>query len=119
MGLFGLWVLISALLHIIRATVPAAATTGAVGLAALIANAASFALLWAYRKGDSNMRSVWVCSRNDVLGNIAVLLAAGGVFRLGAGWPDVCVTAVMGGLAIQGAFVVTRQALAELGGART
>jgi Co/Zn/Cd efflux system component len=64
------------------------------------------------------MRSVWICSRNDVLGNLAVLLAAGGVFRFGAGWPDVSVAAVMGGLALQGAFVVIRQALAELGGAR-
>jgi Co/Zn/Cd efflux system component len=118
MGLFGLWVLITTLVHVVRATVPAAETMGLVGLAALIANAASFALLWAYRGGDSNMRSVWICSRNDVLGNLAVLLAAGGVFRFGAGWPDVSVAAVMGVLAIQGSFVVIRQALAELG-ART
>ncbi|MGC2658567.1 MAG: cation transporter [Bryobacteraceae bacterium] len=114
MGLFGLWVLISALLHVIRGTAPAAETMGAVGLAALTANAASFALLWAYRGGDSNMRSVWLCSRNDVLGNLAVLLAALGVFRTGSGWPDVSVAVIMGGLALQGAFVVIRHALTEL-----
>jgi len=114
MGLFGLWVLISALLHGIRGSVPGAETMGAVGLAALTANAASFGLLWAYRGGDSNMRSVWLCSRNDVLGNLAVLLAAVGVFRTGSGWPDVSVAVIMGSLAIQGAFVVIRHAFTEL-----
>ena len=114
MGLFGIWVLISAFSHVIRGTVPAAETMGAVGLAALTANAASFTLLWAYRGGDSNMRSVWLCSRNDVLGNLAVLLAALGVFRTGSGWPDVSVAVIMGGLALQGAFVVIRHALTEL-----
>jgi len=114
MGLFGLWVLVTALLHVLRGTLPAAETMGAVGLAALAANAISFALLWTYRGGDSNMRSVWLCSRNDVLGNLAVLLAALGVFRTGLGWPDVSVAVIMGGLALQGAFVVIRHALAEL-----
>jgi Co/Zn/Cd efflux system component len=114
MGLFGLWVLISAFLYVIRGTVPAAETMGAVGLAALAANAASFGLLWAYRGGDSNMRSAWLCSRNDVLGNLAVLLAALGVFRTGSGWPDVSVAVIMGSLALQGAFVVVRHALTEL-----
>jgi Co/Zn/Cd efflux system component len=60
------------------------------------------------------MRSVWLCSRNDVLGNLAVLLAALGVFRSGSGWPDVSVAVIMGGLALQGAFAVVRHALAEL-----
>ena len=114
MGLFGLWVLISAFLHFVRGTVPAAETMGAVGLAALIANAGSFALLWGYRGGDSNMRSVWLCSRNDVLGNLAVLLAALGVFRTGSGWPDVSVAVIMGGLALQGSLMVIRQAMTEL-----
>lgn len=114
MGLFGLWVIAIALLHVVRGTLPAAETMGAVGLAALIANGVSFALLWAYRGGDSNMRSVWLCSRNDVLGNLAVLLAAFGVFRTGSGWSDVSVAVIMGSLALQGAFVVIRHALAEL-----
>jgi Co/Zn/Cd efflux system component len=114
MGLFGLWVLGTVVWHSIAGTVPEAITMGVVGFAALAANAACFGLLWAYRAGDANMRSVWVCSRNDVLGNLAVLLAAVGVFGTGTGWPDVIVAAVMAALAIQGAFVVVRHALEEL-----
>jgi Co/Zn/Cd efflux system component len=87
---------------------------GTVGAAALIANAASFGLLWAYRHGDANMRSAWICTRNDVLGNLAVLLAAAGVFGTGTGWPDIVVATVMSLLAIQGAVVVVRQATEEL-----
>ena len=79
-----------------------------------MANGVSFALLWAHRQGDANMRSAWICTRNDVLGNIAVLLAAAGVFGTGTGWPDVIVAAIMAVLAIQGAFLVVRQAAGEL-----
>lgn len=86
----------------------------AVGAAALAANAASFGLLWAYRKDDANMRSAWICTRNDVLGNIAVLLSALGVFGTGTGWPDVIVAAIMAGLALQGAVVVVQQSRMEL-----
>jgi Co/Zn/Cd efflux system component len=84
---------------------------GTVGLAALLANAASFGLLWAYRGGDANMCSAWVCTRNDVLGNLAVLLAAAGVFGTGSGWPDVIVAAIMAALALQGAAVVAGQSV--------
>jgi Co/Zn/Cd efflux system component len=87
---------------------------GAVGVVALIANAACFVLLWAYRAGDSNMRSVWLCSRNDVIGNFTVLLAALGIFGTRSGWPDVIVASIMGGLALQGTWHVIRQASAEL-----
>lgn len=114
MGLFGLWVIGSTIWHAVSGSLPDAATMGAVGLAALIANAAVFAILWAYRSGDSNMRSVWLCSRNDVIGNLAVLLAALGVFGTGTGWPDIIVAAVMAVLALQGAWAVIRQAQAEL-----
>ena len=72
------------------------------------------ACYWAYRRGDSNMRSVWLCSRNDVLGNLAVLLAALGVFGTGTGWPDVIVAAIMAGLALQASLLVIRQAMGEL-----
>src|SRR5437762_2195536 len=82
-----------------------------VGFAALVANGASFGLLWAYRTGDANMRSAWICSRNDVLGNLAVLLAAVGVFGTGTGRPDIIVAAIMAGLALQGAALVIRQSL--------
>ena len=69
---------------------------------------------WAYRAGDSNMRSAWICTRNDVLGNLAVLLAALGVFGTGTGWPDAMVAVIMASLALQGAWVVLNQSRAEL-----
>src|SRR6266446_7633027 len=114
MGLFGLWVIGAVVWHAVHGTLPSAFTMGAVGFAALAANAASFGLLWAYRGGDANMRSAWICTRNDVLGNLAVLLAALGVFGTGTGWPDIIVAAIMATLAIQGAALVIRQASAEL-----
>jgi Co/Zn/Cd efflux system component len=114
MGLFGLWIIGTVVWHAMHGTLPSALTMGAVGIAALVANAASFGLLWAYRGGDANMRSAWICTRNDVLGNFAVLLAAIGVFGTGTGWPDITVAAIMATLALQGAAVVIRQSLAEL-----
>ena len=114
MGLFGLWVIGTAIWHAIYGTLPGAFTMGAVGLAALAANAASFGILWAYRGGDSNMHSAWICTRNDVLGNIAVLVAALGVFGTGTGWPDILVATIMASLALQGAVVVLRQSVSEL-----
>ena len=114
MGTFGLWVLAVTTWHVWHGTVPHAFTMGAVGFVALLANAASFGLLWAYRAGDSNMRSAWICTRNDVLGNLAVLLAALGVLGTGTGWPDVIVATLIAGLALQGAWVVLNQSLAEL-----
>jgi Co/Zn/Cd efflux system component len=114
MGLFGLWVMGTVIWHSVAGTVPEPLTMGVVGVAALAANAACFGLLYAYRGGDANMQSVWICSRNDVLGNFAVLLAALGVFGTGTGWPDVIVASVMGLLALQGSLVVVRQARHEL-----
>ena len=114
MGLFGLWVIGTVIWHALHGTVPSWGTMGAVGIAALIANAACLGLLYAWRDGDANMRSVWICSRNDVLANLAVLAAALGVFGTGTGWPDIIVAAVMAALALQGAATVVRQATAEL-----
>ncbi|WP_407119283.1 cation transporter [Bradyrhizobium sp. LMG 9283] len=114
MGVFGLWVIGTVIWHSLHGTLPSAFTMGTVGLAALAANAASFGLLWTYREGEANMRSAWICTRNDVLGNVAVLLAAAGVFGTGTGWPDVTVAAIMAVLAMQGAFLVIMQAVAEL-----
>jgi Co/Zn/Cd efflux system component len=114
MALFGSWVMGVAAWHAFSGTLPQAFTMGGVGLAALVANAASFWLLWRHRTGDANMRSAWICTRNDVLGNLAVLLAAAGVFGTGTGWPDVIVAAVMAMLALQGAATVIRQAQSEL-----
>jgi Co/Zn/Cd efflux system component len=114
MGLFGLWVLAVTAWHLLHGTVPGAITMGAVGTAALLANAVSFGLLWAFRDGDANMRSAWICTRNDVLGNLAVLVAALGVFGTGTGWPDIVVATIMVALGLQGAATVLRQAVGEL-----
>jgi Co/Zn/Cd efflux system component len=114
MGLFGLWIVGTVIWHAMHGTLPSALTMGTVGFVALVANAASFGLLWAYRGGDANMRSAWICTRNDVIGNFAVLLAALGVFGTGTGWPDIIVAAIMAALALQGATVVIRQSLGEL-----
>jgi len=114
MGLFGLGVLVSAGWHAVAGTVPHAELMGVIGVAALVANGAVAATLYAYRSGDSNMRSIWLCSRNDVIGNIAVLLAAAGVFGTGSGWPDFLIALVMAGLGISSARHIIRQALSEL-----
>ncbi|MBZ0124601.1 MAG: cation transporter, partial [Roseovarius sp.] len=104
MGLFALWVIGSVIWHMLHGTVPGWTTMGVVGMAALVANTICLVLLYAWRDGDANMRSVWICSRNDVIANMAVLAAALGVFGTGTGWPDIIVAAVMAILAIQGAL---------------
>ncbi len=114
MGVFGLWVIGVTVWHALHGTLPQAFTMGAVGFTALVANAVSFGVLWAYRAGDSNMRSAWICTRNDVLGNLAVLVAAAGVFGTGTGWPDLVVAMIMAVLALQGAWTVMHQALVEV-----
>jgi Co/Zn/Cd efflux system component len=114
MGAFGLWIIGTVVWHALHGTLPSAVTMGAVGITALIANGASFTLLWAHRQGDANMRSAWICTRNDVLGNLAVLLAAVGVLGTGTGWPDIIVAAIMATLALQGSASVARYALTEL-----
>jgi Co/Zn/Cd efflux system component len=119
MGIFGLWVAVTTIQHALAGTVPEAPVMGAVGALALAANLGVAVLLYRWRDGDSNMRSVWICTRNDAIGNLAVLLAAVGVFGSGAGWPDYVVAAIMSGLALTGAVQVTRQALSELAHTRS
>jgi Co/Zn/Cd efflux system component len=114
MGIFGTWVLAVTAWHVVHATVPHALTMGIIGFAALGANVATFALLWRHRRGEANIRSAWICTRNDVVGNLAVLLAALGVFGTRTGWPDFIVAAVMAALGLQGSVVVVRQAVSEL-----
>ena len=111
---FGLFVLARAGWVALQGGTPEALTMGAIGLLALIANVMVAAMLYAYREGDANMRSVWLCSRNDALGNLAVMLAALGVFGTGSAWPDLGVATVMAGLAISGAYSVFKQARQEL-----
>ena len=114
MGVFGLWIAGTTIQHALAGTVPEAPVMGVVGALALAANLGVAVLLYRWRDGDSNMRSVWICTRNDAIGNLAVLAAAAGVFGSGAGWPDYLVAAIMSGLALTGAVQVTRQALSEL-----
>ncbi|UUY10200.1 cation transporter [Pseudomonas sp. J452] len=114
MLLFGLGVLAAAVWQLLQGEVPNAPTMGVVGSLALLANLGVAALLYAYREGDSNMRSVWLCTRNDALGNLAVLLAALGVFGTGSAWPDLLVAVIMASLAISAAIQVLRQARGEL-----
>ena len=114
MGLFGVFVLGKAFWNFSYGASPDAMTMGLVGLLALIANVAVAALLYQWREGDANMRSVWLCSRNDAIGNLLVVAAAAGVFGTGVAWPDLTVAAIMGFLALAGSWAVVRQALSEL-----
>lgn len=89
-------------------------TMGAIAILALLANGGVALMLYAFRDGDANMRSVWLCSRNDAIGNVAVLLAAAGVFGTGQGWPDLAVAVIMAGLALSSGWSVVRHARQEL-----
>ena len=114
MALYGLLVLGKAWWGLRSGVVPEALTMGAVGTLALLANAGVAALLYAWRDGNANMRSVWLCSRNDAIGNLAVMGAALGVFGTGTAWPDLAVAAVMATLALASGWSVVRQARHEL-----
>lgn len=114
MGAFGLFVLGRAAWSASQGIVPEPATMGAIGALALLANVSVAAMLYAWRDGDANMRSVWLCSRNDAIGNLAVMAAALGVFGTGSAWPDLVVAAVMALLALSAARSIVRQASAEL-----
>lgn len=114
LGLIGFWVAGETAWNAVHGTVPEAGIMGAVGFLALAANVAAAAMLFAWRRGDANMRSVWICSRNDAIGNVAVMLAALGVFGTGTGWPDLAVAAILATLAVDGATRIVRQSLEEL-----
>lgn len=114
MGVFGVAVLARALWGGIDGAVPHAQTMGVVGMLAFAANGAVAAMLYAFRNGDANMRSVWLCTRNDMIGNLAVLLAALGVFGTQAGWPDIAVAAIMAVLGLSSAREVILQARMEM-----
>lgn len=110
----GLYVLIATIWAIMDGQVPRAELMGIVGVAALIANLFVAVMLYRFRTGDANMRSVWICSRNDAIGNIAVVLAAAGVFGTGTAWPDLIVAGLMAALGLWGGFQIITQAWAEL-----
>ena len=114
MLLFGLFVAGRAVWALLHGLPPEAMTMGVVGALALTANVVVAVLLYTHRDGDANMRSVWLCTRNDAIGNLAVMLAALGVFGTGSAWPDLAVAAVMAGLAIWGGWSVVQHARREL-----
>ena len=113
LSVMGLWVLGFTAWQLFVGGVPQAAVMGVIGFLALGANLASVVLLARYRDGDANVRSVWLCSRNDAIGNVAVMLAALGVFGTGSAIPDLAVAALLASLFLYSAFQIIRQAMAE------
>jgi Co/Zn/Cd efflux system component len=111
---FGIYVLVTTVIAVFSGRVPHAETMGVVGLIALVANGSVASMLYRYRTGDANMRSVWLCSRNDALGNLAVMLAALGVGGTGAAWPDLAVAMIMATLGIWGGLQIINQAYTEI-----
>lgn len=114
MAAFGLFVVGKTVWAGLAGVPPEPVTMGAIATLALLANAGVAVMLYAFRDGDANMRSVWLCSRNDAVGNVAVMLAAAGVFGTGSAWPDLAVALIMAGLALSSGVAVVRQALREL-----
>jgi cation diffusion facilitator family transporter len=116
--ILGLWVLGSTLYHVLILGIPRAEIMGVVGFLALAANVASVLILMRYREGDANVRSVWLCSRNDAIGNVAVMIAALGVWATASRWPDLIVAAGMAGLFLSSSLQILRQSLREMRAAR-
>lgn len=115
MGAYGIGVVALTAFNAWRDVLPEPVTMGAVGVLALLVNVGVALLLFRYRDGDANMRSVWLCTRNDVIGNCAVLLAAFGVFGSRSAWPDWVVAGLMAALALHASASVVRTARRELG----
>ncbi|MBF9197514.1 cation transporter [Microvirga terrestris] len=113
LSLMGAWVLGSTLYHVLILGLPRAEIMGVIGLLALAANVASVLLLMRYKDGDANVRSVWLCSRNDAIGNIVVTGAAGAVWWTASAWPDLIVAGLMAGLFLSSAVQILRQAWDE------
>jgi len=111
--LMGLWVFGSTVWRFFTAGVPEAPVMGVIGLMALAANLATVLLLVSYKDGDANVRSVWLCSRNDAIGNVAVMVAALGVWGSSAAWPDLAVAFVMASLFLSSAFQILAQSWRE------
>ena len=112
--LMGVWVLGATAYHVLIVGAPRADVMGVVGFLALAANFASVLILMRYKEGDANVRSVWLCSRNDAIGNVAVMLAALGVWLTGTKWPDLIVAALMAGVFVTSSMQILRQAVGEL-----
>lgn len=118
MALFGTWVIGSAIYRAIVGSAPDPSTMGLVAMVALMVNVVVSVMLYRYRNGDSNKQSIWLCSRNDAIGNIAVMVAAAGVFASGSRWPDLFVAAIIAGLNLSAALHVIRLARTEIRSAK-
>jgi len=114
MGAFGIWVVYDAINTVLNGGAPHAETMTIVGIAAFLVNALVAFVLYSFRNGDSNMQSVWLCTRNDIIGNLAVIAAAGGVYFTHTFWPDIVVAAVMSFLSITASLKVLKLASAEI-----
>lgn len=110
----GVWVLGSTAYHVLILGIPRAEIMGAIGILALVANATSVLILMRYKDGDANVRSVWLCSRNDAIGNVAVMIAALAVWGTATKWPDLLVAAVMAGLFLTSSIQILRQSFGEM-----
>ncbi len=114
MGAYGAFVLGKAAWAAAAGSAPEPITMGAIAVLALAVNAGVAVMLFSFREGDANLRSVWLCSRNDAIGNVAVGIAALGVFGTGTAWPDLVVASVMATLALTASVSVLRQARGEI-----
>jgi len=114
-----LWVLGSTAYHVLILGIPRAEIMGAIGILALAANVASVLILMRYKDGDANVRSVWLCSRNDAIGNVAVMIAALAVWGTATKWPDLLVAAIMAGLFLTSSIQILRQSFKEMRETRT
>src|SRR5580765_263450 len=114
MGVFGLGVLTEAGYKLLAGVVPAAETMGIIGLLVLLGNGICFLLLFRHRSDDLNMRSTWLCSRNDIIANLSVLLAAAGVKIFDSGWPDILVGGAIACLFLRSALTVLQESFAEM-----
>ncbi|GJL61436.1 MAG: hypothetical protein NPIRA04_00900 [Nitrospirales bacterium] len=114
MAVFGVGVFVQVVLKVLQGLVPVAEVMGVLGTLALLANVCCLLLLWRHRHDDINMRSSWVCSRNDVIGNVGVLFAALGVSLTGSAWPDIVVGLFVAAIFVRSAILVLREATQEL-----
>lgn len=113
LSLMAFWVFGSTVYQTLVLGVPSAGVMGVIGFLALAANLASVVFLAPYKDGDANVRSVWLCSRNDAIGNVIVMAAALGVWGTAAAWPDLIVAAIMAGIFLSSSIQILRQAWDE------
>src|SRR3984885_15058627 len=113
LSLMAFWVFGSTIYHTIILGLPSAELMGEIAVLAVAANLASVLMLTRYKDGDANVRSVWLCSRNDTIGNVVVMIAAAGVWGTGTAWPDLGVAALMAGIFLTSSVQILRQAWAE------